>query len=415
MTQILYLSYDGLTDPLGKSQILPYLSGLTLLGYNFHVISFEKPNRKEEVNQLKLALPQGIIWHPQVYNNKIKVLSPFFLLLRLRRVAYKILLKNKISIVHCRSYLPALIGMFAKTKFKIRFLFDTRGFWVDERVEGNIWNINNPIYYSIYSYFKKLERKLFLEADAIVMLTAVSVDYLNKNNWISSNKLIYVIPCCVDLKMFSRSSIKTLNLEYWKERLQIRREETIGIYHGSLGTWYMMEEMILFFKTFINDVPSARLIIVTQDKPDKIRMKWLSEDLPQDKLDIISAKREEIPTLLALADFSLYFIKPSFSKMASSPTKLGEIIAMDLPLITNSEIGDQEKQLKQSKSSILINDFNHEEYASASKKLSRILMQQDIADVSLKSYFSLERGCNLYHEVYNELDKMRLQDQNISH
>ena len=40
---ILYLSYDGMTDPLGQSQVLPYLIGLTKEGFTFHIISFEKP------------------------------------------------------------------------------------------------------------------------------------------------------------------------------------------------------------------------------------------------------------------------------------------------------------------------------------------------------------------------------------
>ena len=42
---ILYLSYDGLTDPLGQSQILPYLAGLSEAGYTITIISFEKPDR----------------------------------------------------------------------------------------------------------------------------------------------------------------------------------------------------------------------------------------------------------------------------------------------------------------------------------------------------------------------------------
>jgi hypothetical protein len=39
---ILYLTYDGLNDPLGQSQILPYLEGLAEKGYGITVISFEK-------------------------------------------------------------------------------------------------------------------------------------------------------------------------------------------------------------------------------------------------------------------------------------------------------------------------------------------------------------------------------------
>ena len=40
--QILYISYDGLTDPLGQSQVLPYLIDLTKLNYGIHVLSTEK-------------------------------------------------------------------------------------------------------------------------------------------------------------------------------------------------------------------------------------------------------------------------------------------------------------------------------------------------------------------------------------
>lgn len=40
--KVLYVSYDGLTDPLGQSQILPYLVGLTKKGFAFTVVSFEK-------------------------------------------------------------------------------------------------------------------------------------------------------------------------------------------------------------------------------------------------------------------------------------------------------------------------------------------------------------------------------------
>jgi len=41
---VLYITYDGLTDPLGTSQILPYIAGLSKSGYRFTVISAEKPD-----------------------------------------------------------------------------------------------------------------------------------------------------------------------------------------------------------------------------------------------------------------------------------------------------------------------------------------------------------------------------------
>ena len=41
MNKTLYLSYDGLTDPLGQSQILPYLKELSI-NTEIHIISSEK-------------------------------------------------------------------------------------------------------------------------------------------------------------------------------------------------------------------------------------------------------------------------------------------------------------------------------------------------------------------------------------
>ena len=50
--KVLYITYDGLTDPLGASQVLPYLSGMADAGIKFTVISFEK---KEKIKNVMLC------------------------------------------------------------------------------------------------------------------------------------------------------------------------------------------------------------------------------------------------------------------------------------------------------------------------------------------------------------------------
>jgi hypothetical protein len=42
MSKILYISYDGLTHPLGQSQVLPYLAELSREGYSFVLLRCEK-------------------------------------------------------------------------------------------------------------------------------------------------------------------------------------------------------------------------------------------------------------------------------------------------------------------------------------------------------------------------------------
>jgi hypothetical protein len=153
--RILYLTYDGLNDPLGQSQILPYLCGLSDKGYSITIISFEKQtipgkNKQEIINQCK---GHHIEWIPLNYHKHPAVLSTLYDLLQLRRVIKKLLGEKEFGIVHCRSYITSLAGLWLKKKYKLKFIFDMRGFWADERVEGEIWNIKNPLYKIIYKYF----------------------------------------------------------------------------------------------------------------------------------------------------------------------------------------------------------------------------------------------------------------------
>src|SRR5215218_3698063 len=77
---VLYLSYTGMTDPLGQSQVLPYLNGLSKTGkYKFVLVSFEKAKNFAQLGAFIKAYCQkaGIIWHPLSYTAKPPVWSTF--------------------------------------------------------------------------------------------------------------------------------------------------------------------------------------------------------------------------------------------------------------------------------------------------------------------------------------------------
>ena len=42
---ILYVTYDGLSDPVSQSQVIPYLENLSQNGINYHILSFEKKEK----------------------------------------------------------------------------------------------------------------------------------------------------------------------------------------------------------------------------------------------------------------------------------------------------------------------------------------------------------------------------------
>ena len=70
---ILYISYDGMLEPLGQSQVLAYLEKLAP-GRRINLISFEKPEDWASADKLdalrKRIAKAGIHWHPLRYHKR---------------------------------------------------------------------------------------------------------------------------------------------------------------------------------------------------------------------------------------------------------------------------------------------------------------------------------------------------------
>jgi glycosyltransferase involved in cell wall biosynthesis len=332
----LFISYDGLTDPLGQSQILPYMIGLSKKGHSISILSCEKSQkfieRKQEIQNI--CNTYNIQWFPIKYRNKIPVLSTVYNVFELIINTSKIIKLNKIQLLHCRSYISALVGLRFKRKNKTKFLFDMRGFWADERIDGNIWNIEKPLYKKIYTFFKKKELEYFNEADACVSLT-----YAGKNEILSwykdKNKKpnIHVIPCCADLNHFNKNNVnKTRALEL-QQQYNIPANTFVLCYLGAVGTWYMTHEMLEFYKVLKTRYTSSIFLFCTAEEPQIVIEACKKNNVDVSDIRIEKVARTDVPAVLSFCNLSVFFIKQSYSKLASSPTKLGELLSMGVPVI----------------------------------------------------------------------------------
>ncbi len=407
MQHILYISYDGLTDPLGQSQVLPYLVELSKKGYIIHIVSCEKETafnlQEQKIKNILVGL--CIHWYPTKYSNTIPLLSAFRNLQRLKKKANQIVQKHSIIIVHCRSYIASLIGLELKKKHNIKFIFDMRGFWADERIEGNIWNIKNPIFKLAYNYFKKKEKEFLSEADYVISLTENGKHTIEKWADILYKKpLIDVIPCCVDTDLFSEIHIDNNRKQELKELYKLDKNTLVISYLGSIGSWYLLDEMLVFFKHLLLKRNNSVLLFITPDKPQAILDAATKFEIPTNRLIIQKASREQIPTFLSLSNLNLFFIKPSFSKKASSPTKLAEVLSMGIPVITNSGVGDVDAIINEHKCGIVLPKFTAKEFEIANSSIDDLLQKPsaDIRKVAV-DYFSLKIGAERYDSVYKKM------------
>lgn len=401
---VLYVSYDGMTDPLGQSQVIPYLTGLTKMGFSFTILSCEKKDRyeKNKANIAQLLVAASIAWQPIIYTKSPPVLSTLFDFYQLKNKAGLLNKQLHFDIIHCRSYISALLGLWMKRKYEVPFVFDMRGFWADERIDGGIWNVKNPVFRTIYNYFKKKEIQFLKESAAVVSLTEAGKNEMMQweNTGITSDK-ITVIPCCADIDTFDPEKVLLADQKSLRLRLNIRQDDFIIGYLGSIGTWYMLDEMMCFYSLLKKRMPNARLLFVTQDDPAEILSKARKYDVDTADIIITGAGRKEVPLMISLFNYGLFFIKPAYSKMASSPTKQGEIMAMGIPVICNSGVGDTDKIITGYNSGLTIIGHNFDEVIN--KIAGGISYDSGDIRAGAIDFFSLENGVKKYSKIYHSI------------
>lgn len=399
---VLYLSYDGMCDPLGGSQVLPYLVGLAGLGHRITLISFEKPERSgEEREAVRQACAEaGIDWRPLAYHKQPAVVSTLYDVRRMRDLAFRLHRKKQFDIVHCRSYIPAIVGLRLKRRRGVGFVFDMRGFWPDERVEGGVWRLSNPLYRAIYNHFKRRERHFLDEADEVVSLTEAGRDILAERLG-PDGPPTTVIPCCTDFEAFpsvtgaSRSAARAL--------LGIPGDARVAAYLGSIGTWYLLDEMLDFFRAQLEQDPAAVFLIVSRDPAEGIVAAAERRGVPADRLIIRPAARAEVPRFIAAANYGLFFIMPVFSKKASSPTKMGEFLALELPVVTNGGVGDVERIIEETGAGVVVSRFDQAAYGKALDELAKLRPDMERWRAASRGWFDLQTGIERYDAVYRKL------------
>jgi glycosyltransferase involved in cell wall biosynthesis len=405
---VLYLSYDGMTDPLGQSQVLPYLAGLSKKGITFHLISFEKIHLFEQKKDLieRYCLEHNIYWYPQIYTKTPPIISTLYDIYKFKKVALKLIKEQDISILHCRSYISATVAYLIKKKKNIQYIFDMRGFWVDERIEGTIWNYNNPIYKLLYHYLKKLELNLFSQADVCVSLTEAGKTELKKWKLKRTNPLpIYVIPCCVDMELFNYNTINEEEYKKWLNKLKLQETDYIISYLGSLSTVYRFDKVLEVINRLKNKNAAVKFVIITNES-ESIVNNYIEKAHISDSsyIKTISLERKDVPIVLSLCHYSIYFYIPSFSRKGTSPTRLAELLACGVKVISNAKVGDTKEVILDNQFGYVLEDFSDNEL---NRLVDSFNFEKNYEKNKLRAkamlYYDLQNGVEKYFEVYQDI------------
>ena len=374
--RILYISYNGMLEPLGQSQVIPYLQALSHLGTRFTLLSFERANaftpegaKLTDVLRRKLA-EHKIEWHSLRYHKSPSLPATGFDVIHGIRKAEQLVQQNAIEIVHARSHIPAMIALRMKQRFGVKMIFDVRGLMADEYVDAKHWRKNSVA----YRITKSLERKALAAADGVVTLTEKIWPIISESDGLHDRDIVHeVVPCCADLERFKFSSA---------ERSRLRQElgiegRLVVVYSGSIDGWYLTEEMAEFFVVLRKHNPAAYFLWLTTTKHERIRKLMKDRAVSESDYQVLSASPGEMPSYLSASDVGLAFIKVCFSKLASSPTKYAEYLGCSLPLIINAGIGDSDALIIDDRAGVLVENFTETGYRKAAIAIELLVAEAE--------------------------------------
>ena len=388
----LYLSYTGLLEPLGRSQILAYLSRLSD-EYQFTIVSFEKADDFVEVSKVealqKECASYGINWQPKIYHHKPRLLATLWDLWVLLHATWKFSRSGRTELVHCRSYIPAIAALLTGKVTKVPFVFDMRALWLDEMIEAGRLDRGSIVHRILVS----LENKLLKEAAHVVSLTQTAVDYLQAQKPHLKSQNFSVITTCVDLSKFI-----TRNIESSPKKL------------GTMGTvisgWYHLDWLFLTLQTQMKKDKSATFKIVTRDSEQTLRELAIQYGIDDSKLEIISSRPNDIANNIANIKAGLLYFTAGVSKLGSAPTRMGEFLACGIPVIGNRGVGDMADLIERYKVGVVIEDGSQASIDNALANLEVLYQDKDLATRcrdAAEVYFSADSGAEKYRKIYKSI------------
>lgn len=395
MASVLYISYDGLMEPLGQSQVWQYLSGLSN-NHQIILLSYEKAhdwvNESEKAKIKTVVNVKGVSWVPLRYHSKPSAIATAFDILLGIVVGCYLVLRYRIKIVHARSYVSSVIALSLKKLLGIKYIFDIRGFWADERVDGGIWLKNSKLYRAA----KWFEKRFLLNADVVVSLTHTAVNDMQSFLYMRGvEKKFAVIPTCVNLQLFHPPAV-----------LRQHDAEFVLGYVGSAGTWYLFDEALRTFNALLKIKTGARMLIINRNEHAYIRERMAALGIDASKVELKSASHERVAQEIHRMDAGVFYIRPTFSKRASAPTKFGEFLGCGVPCISNYGVGDTESILGGEDVGVVLRAFDDEAHAQGVQALLKLVSDADTKSRCINvanKYFSLEQGVKAYDQIYREL------------
>ena len=393
MTSTLYITRNGLLEPLGQSQVLAYLRGLSR-DYRITLITYEKDedwaDQPRVARQREECARLGIRWLPQRFRPRPKVIAPALSMLRMVWLVRREVRGQRARLIHARSYIPAAVAMIVSRLTGVPFIFDMRALWPEELITAGRLRRGSLLHRAIVA----AERTCLRRAGAVVSLTHAAVDHLGRvYPGDMAGQRVAVIPTCADLDRFVPAG-----------QAPVRR--VIGCLGTVLSGWFRLDWLASFLSVAATQDEGAVFELTTRDDPARVRAALDPKGRLGDRLRIAPSAPEDVQNVLHGQTASVMFFTDGLSKLGSSPTRMAEILGCGLPVVANDGVGDVARIIREYRVGVLAEGAEPEAMAAAWSELTALLKDPELAircRNAAEEVFSLESGTAAYARLYEQV------------
>jgi glycosyltransferase involved in cell wall biosynthesis len=394
----LYVCYLSLEDPLVETQVVAYLEGLAARGHTIHLLTFEPRLSEARERELCEGLERrGIAWHRRRYHKRPSLPATFFDVIAGALAAVRIARRHRLTALHARSHVPAAMGLIARRLAGLRLIFDIRGLLAEEYVDAGRWRRGGLA----HRITDRVQAAAIRRADGIVVLT----ERVRRHLFGEEGGAV-VIPCCADLSRLASDP---------EGERRVRDELSLGArpllaYVGKLTEPYMDREMAGLFAAARAARPELAFLVLTQAPPETMAAELDRAGVAPEDYRITRAPAGDLGAYLGAAEQAISFCRPSFARIASSPTKIGEYLAAGLPVISTAGIGDIDATLAERRVGVLAERLDADALAEHAEEIRELAAEPDCAErcrSAARELFSLEEvGIPRYDGLYRDVARL---------
>jgi len=406
MPRFMYVSFDGILGHLGYSQVFRVLEGLAQRGHPSTLVSLETKRDLKDLARLNRiaarAKEAGVswVWHP--YNEGGSAPAVLRNISSLSALATRAAISDHPTHLHARGYQAAGIVLGMQAVLRRPWIFDARGFWIDERLEEGRW-FTNPVTLRVARH---IERQLYASADAVVTLTKLHAEELSAIGLRDPTKRTVVIPTCADFDDFR--PLEPSGGDRFQPSLKAShdRRALYGII-GSLNRAYLPEKTAALAARCLQLDPAAQLLVLTKQKGDWMKVLAGAGVDPQ-RVTCLSLPHEEMPRWMAQLTWCLMLLTPETrAKRAAMPTKLAELFASDVGVAFHGCNSEAARWVEQAGAGIVLKDTTAGSLDWAAQVMTSRIRRQNNSRLIAESHFSLKSGITKYEAIIKSIHERR--------